>query len=263
MTAKTERVKTVTGYSRQTTKTFKKWKEEVFQNHAQVFTGLTTWVNSMAIVETPDGSLHICLDPRHLIKAMEREHFQLPTIGNIMTCMANAKWFTKLDGNQGHWQIPLDGERQLLTTFNTPFGRFCCQATPFGIKSAQDVFKKRMNQHFGDLEGVETDIVDIIIHADTEMKHDCRLNLVLDRCKKINLTLNKGKLVCKAKEVTYIAHKLTQEGIKPDDEKSRTIEDMPALTDKKGVERLLCTVNYLASVTEPIRVLLRKDIEFQ
>ena len=53
-------------------------------------------------------------------------------------------------------------------------------------------------------------------------------------------------------------------------EKVRAIKDIPAPTDKKGVERLLGTVNYLgkfipnmASVTEPIRVLLRKDIEFQ
>ena len=70
--------------------------------------------------------------------------------------------------------------------------------------------------------------------------------------------------------MTYIGHKLTQEGIKPDDEKVCAIKDIPAPTDKKGVERLLGVVTYLgkfipnlASVTEPIRVLLRKDIEFQ
>ena len=127
-----------------------------------------------------------------------------------------------------------------------------------------------MSQHFGDLEGVETDIDDIIVHADTEMKDDARLNSVLDRCKKINLTLNKGKCVFKVKQVTFISHKVTQEEIKPDDKKLRAIKDMPAPTDKKGVERLLGTVNYLgkfipnlASVTEPIVVLLQKDIEFQ
>ena len=50
----------------------------------------------------------------------------------------------------------------------------------------------------------------------------------------------------------------------------RAINDMPAPPDKKGVERLFGTVNYLGKfilnleiVTEPIRVLLRKDIEFQ
>ena len=52
--------------------------------------------------------------------------------------------------------------------------------------------------------------------------------------------------------------------------KVRAIKDMPAPTDKKGVERLLGTVNYLgkfipnlASLNEPIVELLRKDIEFQ
>ena len=230
----------------------------------------TDWVNSMAIVEKPNGSLRIYLNPRHLNKAIKREHFQLPTIEDITTRMANAKCFTKLDANRGYWQIPLDEESQLLTTFNTPFGRYCYQVTPFGITSAQEVFQKRMSQHFGDLEGVETDIDDIIVHAETEVKHDHRVHAVLERCEKINLTLNKGKCVFKVKEVTYIGHKLTQEGIKPDNEKVRAINDMPAPIDKKGVERLLGTVNYLdkfipnlATVTEPIRVLLRKDIEFQ
>lgn len=64
----------------------------------------TDWVSSMAIVEKPDGSLRICLDPRHLNKAIKREHFQLPTIEDITTRMANAKWFTKLDANRGYWE---------------------------------------------------------------------------------------------------------------------------------------------------------------
>ena len=104
--------------------------------------------------------------------------------------------------------------------FNSPFGRFCYQVTPFGIKSAQEVFQKRMSQHFSDLEGVETDIDEIIVHAETEVKHDQRLHSVLERCEKINLTLNKETCVFKCKEVTYIGHKLTKDGIKPATTKS-------------------------------------------
>ena len=185
----------------------------------------------MAIVQKPDGRLRICLDPKHLNKAIKQEHFQLPTIEVITTRMANAKWFTKLDANRSYWQLPLDEESQLLTSFNTPFGRFCYQVTPLGIKSTQEVFQKRMYQHFVDLDEVETDIDDIIVHADTEIKHDSSLHAVLERCEKINLKLNKEKCVFKVKEVTYIAHKLTREGIKSDDEKIRAINDMPAPTD--------------------------------
>ena len=101
-----------------------------------------------------------------------------------------------------------------------------------------------MSQHFSDLERAETDIDDIIVHAKTEVKPDQRLHSVLERCEKINLTLNKEKCVFKCKEVTYIGHKLTQDGIKPDDNTVCAINEMPAPSDKKGVERLLGTVNY-------------------
>ena len=95
--------------------------------------GPTDWASSMAIAESPDGSLRICLDPRNPNKAIKREHFQLPTIEDITTRMANAKCFTKLDANRGFLQIAREEESQLLTTFNTPFGRFCYQVIPFGI----------------------------------------------------------------------------------------------------------------------------------
>ena len=72
----------------------------------------TDWVNSMAIVEKPNGKFRICLDPQHLNKTIKCEYFQLPTIENITTRMTNAKWFSKLDANQGYWQIPLDEESQ-------------------------------------------------------------------------------------------------------------------------------------------------------
>ena len=58
-----------------------------------------------------------------------------------------------------------------------------------------------MSQHFGDLEGVETDIV---VHSGTEMKHDYRQKKVLNRCKKIKLKLNEKECVFKVKEVTNL-----------------------------------------------------------
>ena len=93
-----------------------------------------------------------------------------------------------------------------------------------------------MHQHFGDLEGLETDIDEIVVHVDTAIKHDSRLHTVLDRGEKINLTLKKEKCVIKVKEVTYLGHKLTQERIKPSDEKfmpSRTRQHPPIRKGQK------------------------------
>ena len=127
-----------------------------------------------------------------------------------------------------------------------------------------------MCQAFGDLEGVETDVDDILVWGSTIQEHDERLMKTLKRCEEINLTLNRDKCEFRVKEVIYIGHKLTAEGVKPDEQKVEAIKRMPPPEDKKGIERLLGIVNYLArfvpnmsTITKPIRELLRGDVEFQ
>ena len=210
------------------------------------------------------------MDPRFLNKAIRREHYQLPTLEDIATRLSGAKCFSKLDANHGYWQIPLDPESQLLTTFNSPFGRYCFRRMPFGVKSAQEIFQKRMNQNFGDLPGpgVETDIDDILVWGSSNEEHNRRLEAVLQRCLKIGLTLNREKCKFGVSEVTYLGHTINAEGISPDKKKIRAISEMPP-KDKKGVERLLGVINYvgkfipnMSAVTHPIRELLRKDVQF-
>ncbi|KAL5488848.1 hypothetical protein EMCRGX_G017861 [Ephydatia muelleri] len=230
----------------------------------------TDWVNSLVVVEKPKTKqLRICLDPRPLNKAIMREHFQLPTLDDIATRLHGAKVFSKLDANHGYWQIPLDRASQLLTTFNTPFGRYCYTRLPFGISSAQEVFQKRMYQLFGDLPGVETDIDDMLIHGRTEEEHQQRLTAVLKRCQEVHLTLNKEKCQFGVPQVTYLGHCISADGITPDENRVKAILAMPPPKDKKGVERLLGTLNYvskfvpnMSTVTEHIRVLLGKDVPF-
>jgi len=67
-----------------------------------------------------------------------------------------------------------------------------------------------------------------------------------------------------------VGHKLTQHGIKPDDNKSGAMNKMPAPADKKEVERRLGTANYLrklipnfATVTGFTGILQRVDNEFE
>nr|XP_034322405.1 uncharacterized protein K02A2.6-like [Crassostrea gigas] len=117
---------------------------------------------------------------------------------------------------------------------------------PLGIKSAQDLFQKRISQHFRHIPGVEVDIADILIWGENKEQHDQRLRQVLERCKEINLTLKKEKCMFRSPEVSYIGHIISSEGVRPDPKKIEAITKMPPPEDKKGVERLLGTINYLA-----------------
>lgn len=67
----------------------------------------TEWVNSMTMVEKPNGKLQTCLDPKDLNNAIRRQHFQIPTTEEIMSKLNGAPYFSTLDAGSGYWQIPL------------------------------------------------------------------------------------------------------------------------------------------------------------
>lgn len=75
----------------------------------------------------------------------------LPTTDEILVKLA--KVFSSLDATSGFWQIPLHSESSLLTTFITPFARYCFKCLPFGISIVLEIFQHQMNE-LGDLEGV-------------------------------------------------------------------------------------------------------------
>lgn len=201
----------------------------------------TDWVNSMATV-TKHNTIRICIDPQDLNTAIKREHHPLRTIEEV----ANAKFFSVLDANHGFWQIQLDEETSHLCTFNTPFGRYRFKRLPFGISSAPEVFQSCKARHLEGLEGVLNVIDDIVVWGESVEQHDCRLRQLLDRLRSINLKLNRSKCKIRLTEITYIGHVLSEEGLKPDPEKVRAIQDMPAPEDKAALQRFTGLLQYLS-----------------
>ena len=158
--------------------------------------------------------------------------------------MPGARYFSTIDARSGYWKIPLDKESSKLTTFNTPFGRFRFTRIPFGIRSAQEVFHKRVHEIFKDIRVVETDIDGILVWGRTLPEHDVRLKATLERTRECNLKFKLEKCHFRCTSVVYIRHKLTAEEIKPDPQKIDVIVNMPEPHDKKEVQRLLGMVNW-------------------
>ena len=84
-----------------------------------------------------------------------------------------------------------------------------------------------MEELFGDIEGYDVIVDDLIVWARNDEEHDQRLIRVLDRARKVQLKLNKKKSRIRVKEVSYITHTLTSKGLKPDGEKVKAILQMP------------------------------------
>ena len=74
----------------------------------------TDWASAMVVVEKPNKSLRICLDPRDLNKAIKREKYIIPNSEEITAKLAGAKYFSKFDATSGFWQVKLDAESSKL-----------------------------------------------------------------------------------------------------------------------------------------------------
>ena len=229
----------------------------------------TEWVHSLVIVERADKPLRLCIDPKELNNCIKREHFQLPTRGEIFGDLAGAKYFSKLDASSGFWQICLDKPSARICTFNTPFGRYSFKRLPFGLTSAPEVFHRTVQQIFERVPGTKVYIDDILITGATIEEHDVRLRQALEAARSHGLKLNAKKCEYRKTKITYLGEELTAEGVHITQDRVTAIKNMPPPTDKEGVQRFLGMVNYigkfvpnLTAHTAQMRSLLCKETEW-
>jgi len=111
---------------------------------------------------------------------------------------------------------------------------------PFGISVASEIFQKKLNQALDRLDGLLTVHDDKVIYGVEETEeeatadHNKKLQQFLLRCKEKGMKLNKKNLKLKCKEITYLGHLITQNGLNPDPEKIEAVKKMPKLTNVKG-----------------------------
>ena len=132
----------------------------------------TDWVSSLAYSRKANGKLRICLDPKDLNAAIKRDHYKTPTVEEITHELAGSRKFTKLDGTSSYLCIVLDYESSLLTTFNTPWGRYRFIRLPFGLACSQDIFQRMMDQILERCEGVIGIADDVVVHGKDDEEHD-------------------------------------------------------------------------------------------
>jgi hypothetical protein len=152
---------------------------------------------------------------------------------------------------------------------------------PFGIATAPEEYQRRQHEVLEGLPGIHVIADDILITGQGETQeealrdHDINLVALLQRAREVNLKLNPKKPKLRLNEVPYIGHLLTPDGVKPDPEKVRAVQDMPRPDGRsraekvKAVQRFLGFVNYLAKFvphladeSEHLRRLTDKDAEW-
>ncbi|KAK2190146.1 hypothetical protein NP493_86g04009 [Ridgeia piscesae] len=176
----------------------------------------TDWVNSVVYVTKPSDELRICLNPKNLINCVRRPHHYIQVLDDILLQLQGASVFSILDARSGYWNVKLDDESKLLTTFNTPYGRYCFRRLPVGLVSVQDVFQNKVDQTFEGLPVVVAIGDDIVVFGKTEAELDEYMDNVMKRTQEVGLCLIPDKCVVKSHRIKFFGNHLSSKGLEPD-----------------------------------------------
>lgn len=229
----------------------------------------TDWVSSIVVSRRSNGKIRICLDPKELNMSIRRCHHKPPTVEEVTHKLSGSKYFSKLDAKNGYWSVKLDEESSLLTTFNSPFGRYCYKRMPFGLVMSQDVFQQKMDQILEECEGVVSIADDIIVYGENETEHDAHMHTLMQVAAKNGIMFNSGKCAIKVPQITFFGTVYDKEGTHPDPEKVDAIKQIKPPENRKQLQEFLGMITYLspfipdlAANTADLRDLLKKDVDF-
>ena len=195
----------------------------------------TEWCAPIVVVPKQNDKVRICVDYTHLNQAVKRERHQLPTVESVLAQMAGATVFSKLDANCGFHQIRLTDESKPLTTFITPFGRYCYHRLPFGINSGPEHFQMQINQVLENQSGVACIMDDMVVYGKDVKQHDERLDQVLGRLSKANITLNEEKCEFRKSEIHCLGQIIGRNGVKADPDEVSAVVNMDKMFRSYGV----------------------------
>ena len=216
----------------------------------------TDWVNSYVIVEKDNGNHHspnhtvkkklrICLDPRDLNEALEREPYHTRSVDEITAKLQCMTVFTIVDFKKGYWMVVLHPDSRKLTCMALPFGRFQWTHLPMGTVVAQDIFQSKLDAIFIGMEGVTGIAGDMIIAGKDEIEHDRDFLAFMEKCMENNFTLNLEKIQFKQSQVSFYGHIWSEHGISPDTKKIQALKHMEFPPDKETMRSFLGMINYL------------------
>ena len=136
--------------------------------------------------------------------------------------------FSKLDARHGYWSEQLDDESKRLTTFNSPFGRFCFRRLPYGLNLSQDVFQERMDCILEKCPGTISIAEDVCVFSKTEAEHDEHLHNLMKEARQHGLVFNIGKCEIKKTNMKLFGLKFDASGVRPDPVRVADIQRMMA-----------------------------------
>jgi transposase InsO family protein len=225
------------------------------------------YASPMTVVKKKDGSVRICLDARMINSKMIADCESPPATDELLRRFHGVRFMSTIDLRSSYWQIPLSPESRQYTAFLYNGRSYTYQVLPFGLKTAVGSFSRAMDVVLGTevREFVVNYIDDLLVASETLDDHLEHLRRVFEKLRQANMTINLEKSNFIQKEVKFLGHILTIDGIKADPEKVSAIRSFPVPQKTKHLRAFLGLCNFYrkfcarySAATQDLNKLLRK-----
>jgi hypothetical protein len=181
----------------------------------------SAWGCPTLFVKKKDDSLRLCIDYLPLNAVTIKNKFPLPRIDVLFDQLVGAKVFSKIDLRSGYHQIKIKASDIPKTAFLTRYGLYEYLVMFFGLTNAPAYFMYLMNSIFMlELDKFVVVLIDdILVYSRNEDEHTMHLRVVLQRLWDHHLYAKLSKLEFWLKQIKFLGHTISQEGIAVDPDK--------------------------------------------
>ena len=233
---------------------------------------VSPWGAPVLFVKKKDGTLRMCIDYRQINKVTVKNKYPLLRIEDLFDQLKGAGVFSKIDLRSGYYQLRVKEVDVPKTAFRTRYGHYEFLVMPFGFTNAPAAFMDLMNRVFQPYldQFVVVFIDDILIYARDEQEHEQHLKIVLQTLREKKLYAKLSKCDFWLKEVSFLGHIVSAEGIRVDLAKIEVVVNWKPPRSVTEVRSFLGLAGYyrrfvkgFSIIASPLTRLLRKGVKFE
>ena len=232
---------------------------------------MSPWSSPIVLAAKKGGDVRFCIDFRKVNAVTKKDSFPLPRIDDSLHRLEGSSWFSTMDLASGYWQVAMDEDDAEKTAFIVENGLYQFKVLPFGLCNAGATFQRIMQLALSGLswEMVLVYIDDLIVHSKNFEEHLSHLREVFDKLSTAGLKMSPKKCDFFRREVVFLGHIVSAEGVRTDPAKIEAVTAWPQPTKLKEVQAFLGLCGYyrkfikgFSSIAKPLYRLTQKDQKF-
>ena len=186
---------------------------------------VSPWGAPVLFVKKKYGTLRMCIDYWQINKVTMKNRYPLPRVEDLFDQLKGEGVFSKIDLRSGYYHLRVKEVDVPKTAFRTRYGHYEFLVMPFGLTNAPAVFMDLMNRVFRPYVDpfVVVFIDDILVYSKDAQEHEQHLRIVLEMLREKKLYAKLSKCDFWLKEVSFLGHIVSVEGIRVDPTKIEAV----------------------------------------